>query len=116
MKPLLTSLYIFLLQGLLYSPAAVSAEVVLTVAEKQWLTEHPIIRLSPNPAFAPIESVNSDGEYVGMAADYMALIEKKINFEFTVVGYPSWKQVLEQTKQKNVDVLAAATRSTSREA
>ncbi len=46
----------------------------------------------------------------------MALIEKKINFKFTVVGYPSWKQVLEQTKQKKVDVLAAATRSTQREA
>ncbi len=116
MKPLLTFLYIFLLQGLLCSPDAVSAKVVLTVAEKQWLTEHPIVRLSPDPAFAPIESVNSDGEYVGMAADYMALIEKKINFKFTVVGYPSWKQVLEQTKQKKVDVLAAATRSTQREA
>ena len=116
MNPLLTFLYIFLLQGLLCSPDAVSAKVVLTVAEKQWLTEHPIVRLSPDPAFAPIESVNSDGEYVGMAADYMALIEKKINFKFTVVGYPSWKQVLEQTKQKKVDVLAAATRSTQREA
>jgi len=92
-----------------------SAEIVLSAEERQWLSEHPVVRLSPDPAFAPIEEVNANGEYVGMAADYMALIEKKINFKFTVVGYPTWKQVVEETKQKNVDVLAAVTQSIQRE-
>jgi signal transduction histidine kinase len=116
MKFLVTTLCILVLHGLLYSATANSAQLVLGANEKQWLTEHPIIRLSPNPAFSPIEAVITDGEYVGIAADYLALIERKINFEFTVVGYPSWKQVIEQTKQKNVDVLAAVARSTQREA
>ena len=116
MSLLVATLCFLTLQGLIYTPAAISAELVLTAEEKLWLTDHPIIRLSPDPEFAPIEEVNSDGEYVGMAADYLALIEKKINFEFTVVGYPSWKQVIEHTKQKNIDLLAAMTRSTQREA
>jgi ABC-type amino acid transport substrate-binding protein len=103
-------------QGLLYSPTVNSTELVLSAEEKQWLTDHPVIRLSPNPVFAPIEEVNSDGEYIGMAADYMALIEKKVNIEFTVVGYPSWKKVIEQARQKNVDVLATLARSSQREA
>ena len=87
MKILVRAVCFFLLQGLLYSSVVLSAQVVLTAEERQWLIEHPVIRLSPNPASAPIEEVNARGEYVGMAADYMALIEKKANFRFTLVGY-----------------------------
>lgn len=116
MKSVMTTICILMLQGLLYSPTVNSTELVLSTEEKQWLTEHPVIRLSPNPVFAPIEEVNSDGEYIGMAADYMALIEKKVNVEFTIVGYPSWKKVIEQARQKNVDVLATLARSSQREA
>jgi len=115
MKFLLTTLCVFLFQGLIYSTVAFSAQVVLTAEERQWLIEHPVIRLSPNPAFAPIEEVNARDEYVGMAADYMALIENKTNFKFTIVGYPTWKQVEEETRRNNVDVLAAVTQSTRRE-
>jgi len=115
MKFLVTTLCVFLFQGLIYSPAAFSAQVVLTAEERQWLIEHPVIRLSPNPAFAPIEEVNARDEYVGMAADYMALIENKTNFKFTIVGYPTWKRVVEETRRNNVDVLAAVTQSTQRE-
>ncbi len=115
MKTLARAVCVILLQGLIYSSTVFSAEVVLSAEERQWLTEHPVIRLSPDPAFAPIEEINANGEYVGMAADYMDLIEKKINFKFTIVGYPTWKQVVEETKQKNVDVLAAVTQSTQRE-
>jgi len=115
MKTLARTVCVILLQGLIYSSTVFSAEVVLSAEERQWLTEHPVIRLSPDPAFAPIEEINANGEYVGMAADYMDLIEKKINFKFTIVGYPTWKQVVEETKQKNVDVLAAVTQSTQRE-
>jgi len=105
---------LLLLQGLVYSSPTWSAELLLTAEEKQWLADHPIIRLSPDPAFAPIEEVTENGKYVGMAADYLELIEKKTNFKFTVVTYPSWKQVIVETKARNVDVLAAVTRSPQR--
>ena len=103
-----------LIQGLIFSSHGLAAELVLSVEEKQWLAEHPIIRLSPDPAFAPIEEVTDNGEYVGMAADYMALVEKKTNFKFTVVTYPTWKQVVKETKAGKVDVLAAVTQSAQR--
>ena len=72
---------ILLLGGLILSSPALSAEMLLSAEEMQWLDNHPIIRLSPDPDFAPIEKVTENGEYVGMAADYMELIEKKINFK-----------------------------------
>jgi signal transduction histidine kinase len=115
MKPMARFVCAFLFQGLIFSPAVVSGELVLTAEEKQWLVEKPIIRLSPNPEFAPIEEINSSGEYVGMAADYMALIETRMGIKFTVVTYPSWEEVISQTKRKNIDVLAAVTPSIQRE-
>ena len=107
-------LSMLLIQGLIFSSHGLAAELVLSAEEKQWLAEHPIIRLSPDPAFAPIEEVTDNGEYVGMAADYMALVEKKTNFKFTVVTYPTWKQVVKETKAGKVDVLAAVTQSAQR--
>ena len=114
MKTIVGFVCAFLFQGLVFSPV-LSGELILTGEEKQWLADHPIIRLSPDPAFPPIEEVNGRGEYVGMAADYMALIEKKMGFKFTVVTFPSWKRVMAEAKRKNVDVLAAVTRSPKRE-
>jgi len=114
MRNAVTIFCILLLQGLIYSSPALPAELMLSTEEKQWLADHPIIRLSPDPAFAPIEEVTDNGEYVGMAADYMELIEKKINFKFTVVTYPTWKQVVKETRAGKVDVLAAITQSVQR--
>jgi len=114
MRNAVTIFCILLFQGLVYSSPALSAELVLSTEEKQWLADHPIIRLSPDPAFAPIEEVTDKGEYVGMAADYMELIEKKTNFTFTVVTYPTWKRVIKETRASKVDVLAAVTQSVQR--
>jgi len=114
MRNAVTIFCVLLFQGLIYSSPALSAELVLSAEEKQWLADHPIIRLSPDPAFAPIEEVTDTGEYVGMAADYVALIEKKTNVTFTVVTYPTWKRVVKETRAGKVDVLAAVTQSVQR--
>lgn len=115
MKNSINTLLVIIFSGILYSASVFSADIVLTPEEKQWLAENPVIRLSPDPDFAPIEAINEAGEYVGMAADYMELIQKKAGFDFTLVVYPSWKKVVEESKKKNVDVLAAITRSDQRE-
>jgi signal transduction histidine kinase len=105
----------FCLIQLVILPSAVLAEgLLLSAEEQQWLSEHPIIRLAPDPDFAPIEQVTTKGDYVGMAADYLELIEKRTNFKFTVVTYPTWKQVIKETKARRVDVLAAVTQSAQR--
>ena len=51
--------------------------LALTPEEQAWLTEHPDIRLAPDPDFQPIEYLDNTGNYRGSAADYVALIEQK---------------------------------------
>ena len=115
MKTSIKIALVLFFQALLLSFSAQSAEIELTPEEQQWLTDNPIIRLSPDPDFAPIEAIDEAGQYVGMGADYMALIEEKAGIKFTMTPYNSWKKVVEETKLKNIDVLAAITKSTQRE-
>lgn len=42
--------------------------VSLTADERAWLAEHPVIRLAPDPDFPPIEFIDSNGSYQGIAA------------------------------------------------
>lgn len=86
----------------------------LTSEEKDWLSNHRVIRLAPDPNFPPIEFLDEEGRYTGIAADYAALLEKRINIRFEIVGLTSWDDVLENARRKKVDVLGAATETRQR--
>ena len=81
----------------------------LTPKEKQWLSEHPSINLAPDPEFLPIEYIDNQGNYKGIAADYIHLLEKKLNVKFNILELENWSEVLEKTKNKENDMWGAAT-------
>jgi hypothetical protein len=77
-----------------------SSALKLTPAERSWFKEHPTIRLSPDPDFLPVEFINESGEYRGIAADYIKLIEKITGLEFKVLTFKNWVEVLEKNRNK----------------
>ncbi len=81
----------------------------LSLEEKKWLSEHPSINLAPDPAFLPIEIIDEQGNYKGIAADYIHLLEKKINVKFNILALKNWDEVLQKTKEKKNDMWGAAT-------
>ena len=81
----------------------------LTQAEKDWLQAHTEIRLSPDPDFLPIEYIDESGKYTGIAADYIALLHKKLGTEFKILKFKNWTEVLEKTRNKESDMWGAAT-------
>ena len=88
--------------------------VSLTPAEREWLAEHPVIRLAPDPDFPPIEFIGPDGHYQGIAADYAALVERKLGIKFTIVHLQSWDEVLEKAQSREIDMFGAASKSPQR--
>jgi len=107
---------IFLLLSTLVSVGyASSAEIDLSPMEKQWLKEHPVIHLAPDPNFAPIEWFTLEGQFKGISADYVALIEQKLGIKFEVVHADSWSIVMDMARNRQVDLLAAAATSPQRE-
>jgi signal transduction histidine kinase len=104
------------LLGLFLGPPGVSAnDLVLTVTEQEWLAAHPLIRIGPDPDAAPFEWFTPEGEYKGMAADYVRLIEEKLGVAFEIVHARDWTQVLEMVRNGEIDVLSAVAVSPQRE-
>jgi signal transduction histidine kinase len=89
-------------------------KVNLTAEERTWLQEHPEIRLSPDPDFLPIEFIDESGKYTGIAADYISLLEEKLQIRFKILKFKNWEEVIEKTKNKESDMWAAATRTPQR--
>ncbi|WAR43435.1 ABC transporter substrate-binding protein [Methylomonas rapida] len=85
-----------------------SGELNLTDAEKSWLAAHPVIRVGIDRDFAPYEWIDNKGRYVGMAADYIKLLEQKLGVHFEIIGDRSWAEVLDLAKKGELDMLSAA--------
>lgn len=96
-------------------PAPVPSPDPLTLAQRAWLSAHPVLRLAPDPDFAPIEFFEHEVGYVGLAADYAHLLEQKIGCRFSVVRCADWSEVLARAQRREVDVLNATVPTPERE-
>jgi|GEM_PF-2119716 len=80
----------------------------LTHEEQKWLRDHPVITYTLNPDYAPIEFLDDkDGKYKGISADYMTLLETKLNIRFTPLYFKNWKEIIEKARKAEVDILPA---------
>ena len=86
----------------------------LTKEERLWLSEHDgKIRLGHDPNAKPIDYIDKNGHFQGLAADYVHLIENRLNFKFDILRIKTWDEVLKKAKTKDVDVLCAFSKSQS---
>jgi len=88
--------------------------VPLTPEERAWLAEHPVIRIAPDPGYEPIEFFSGKGVYSGIAADYLSLVQKRTGIRFQVVRLRNREEIFTALRNREVDVLGAATKSPQR--
>jgi PAS domain S-box-containing protein len=81
-------------------------QIELTSEELQWLKDHPEITIGIRET-PPLTYQQEDGSgFQGLTIDYINLIQKRLGITFKLVYYPSWQKLLEETKKRNVDILA----------
>jgi len=97
------------------SPDSGLGKLDLSPEERAWLEEHPDIRLGVDPSWAPVEFVE-DGQYKGLAADYVRLFADRLGVEMTPQQDLSWEEVMEQARAGDLDMLPAVVRTPEREA
>ena len=78
-----------------------------TPEEKAWLEEHPVIRISGDPDWLPIEAFDSEGQYVGIVPEYIKLLESRAGIEFKIVPSERWDQTMEMAKNGELDIVSA---------
>ncbi len=86
-----------------------------TEDELAFMEDHPVIRLGVDPEFVPFEFIDEDGEYKGIAADYLALISEKTGLQFEVVKGLSWPEAYDMALAGEIDALPAIGKTNERE-
>lgn len=89
--------------------------LALTEEERHWLRSHPIINIAVDAHRAPLESIDSNGIYRGISADYLALISQKLGVQFIPYRNESWSNTLKLMEQHKLDMFSCAGKTPQRE-
>jgi len=82
--------------------------------EQNWLKQHPIIRVAPDPDYAPFQYTDENQVSRGLANDYLALIEKKLGIKFELVSFKTWQDSLKAVKEQQADMVTVAAETQQR--
>ena len=115
MKLLIFITAIFLINSLYAFDSEIKAPLVLSAEETQWLKEHPEIRVASDPYFPPVEWLDDDNQFQGIAIDYLNILEKKLPVKFIPVRKNSWSDILQGMKDQKIDLISAIARNNKRE-
>ena len=85
-----------------------------TRQEKAWLQRHPLIRVASDAQWAPMEYVDKDGNYCGIAIDYLKIIEKRLGVRLEIAPAQPWHQLVEKAKRKEIDMFSCVARTPER--
>lgn len=89
--------------------------IQFTQEEKDFIRQHPVIKLGVDPNFTPYEFIDSDGQYKGIAADYLTLISRNTGIQFEISKELTWTEAYEKAVEKKVDGLPCVTKTQERE-
>jgi len=87
---------------------AAPLESLLSERERAWLAEHPQVRVAPDPEYRPIEFFDEQGDYRGLAADYLEVVAGQLKTEFRIVRLDNWDEVVKQGRSRQIDMWSAA--------
>lgn len=76
----------------------------LTGEERDWLRAHPVIRVVQDPGWPPVEFIDEQGKFAGMAGDYLKIVEQKLGLKFERVRGLSWQEAYERLRRREIDM------------
>ena len=79
--------------------------VDLTAEEQAWLDENPVVRVSYDPHWYPIEYEDESGELAGVTAKYMYKFSKITGAEFMAADTADWTAALDSIRDRTSDVI-----------
>lgn len=92
----------------------ISSALKLSNEEREFLQANPVLRMGNDTNWAPFEYLDQNGEYKGLAADYIDLISKKLGVRFEPTQKP-WFKVIEDAKNGEIDIFSCAVATTQRQ-
>ncbi len=89
--------------------------LTLTDQEQKYLNENPVIKLGIDRAFPPFGSITDEGKYIGFSADFMKILEHRLNIRFDILKDVPWGETMQMAKAGQLDVVSALVKTKERE-
>ena len=81
----------------------------LTSEEEAWLLKNPVVRVSYDPHWFPIEYTDESGNLAGATKGYMAEFERITGIDFQQADTADWTRALESIRERSSDVIFMVT-------
>ena len=101
------------LNNLIYQPDRLP-NIGLTDSEKQFLLQHPTIRVHNESGWAPYNFFDY-GKPRGFSIDYIKLLARKLGIQIKFISGPSWDEFIGLVKEKKLDVMLNIAQSPKRQ-
>jgi PAS domain S-box-containing protein len=88
----------------IYSPG--QREIELDPKEMAWLAAHPNIRIGADPDYAPYSYVNDNGQFSGISADFVRILNERLGIDMRMVPGLTWPDILDGARQGTIDMIA----------
>lgn len=95
--------------------ATESPVVTLTPEERVYLASLGPITVCPDPDWPPFESLDEDGQFVGIGVDLLELVGQRLGIAFQYVIAPSWDEALTRSRAGEVLILPFLNQTPARE-
>lgn len=76
----------------------------LTEEERQWLKDHPTLRVAPTPDYPPFEFWSNE-MFQGVVSSYLSHFEKELGIEFVLHKTDNWEDNLRMLEAKEIDAV-----------
>ena len=97
----------------LFSNIDKNTQSLFTLEELQWIKNNPTIKVGVDANWPPFEYVNEKAEYKGIASEYLEIISKYTGLKFEI-NASDWYTVISNIKDKKLDMLACAAKTSDR--
>lgn len=82
---------------------------LLSEKERAWLDSlNRDLIVAPDPNFPPIEFFDDKGDYLGIASEYIKIIEKRLDIKFKITRYNSWDELIKGGAKNQFDIASCA--------
>ena len=100
---------------LLFISVNVFGTLNLTEEEQKYINNSETLKMAVDPDWMPYEKIDLNGEYVGIGADFIKLLEEKTGLKITLVVTKNWEETLKLSKEGKVDILPFLNQTSERD-
>lgn len=78
----------------------------LTQREERWITQHPVVRVVINEAYAPLTFLDANGNFRGITDDVLQLVRLRTGLNFEVKRVQSMAEMMRQVSEGRADLIS----------